>query len=404
MPSSRPDLPLDRRGCSFEYPICVWQGPNISNSVAQRALEALERAYERIVVLRGLPQPIFAGSRTRQPGLDLYLLDTDSPLETHAEPIFDAWDRAASYCTLGAADRTPLARAASLCIAEAIAHRLDASETPHTRRAFATHVWWSLGEPTALDAEAVDDVQRRPERAPVARELSRHSEGSALFFEYIDAQLARTGPSLSAASLLALSANRTPASNGDWNNEPDTLDVLRHSFDRLSRFASFAGDFAVARAFVGVRDVHQQLPSLRHTGDFGRVRFDWVIPFSSLPRRVAISRALEPLGASYLWLELDRVPKKAELAVQAECEAPAPFTWQIVRVARDGHELSRVRLPFQPGMQKVEQRLVEFEGADGLLIVGVNLGGLGVSHPFDPDVAPYEPHRCTVYLAQLVDL
>ena len=47
-------------------------------------------------------------------------------------------------------------------------------------------------------------------------------------------------------------------------------------------------DFAVARAFVGARDDGQHLPGLSWSSGFGRVRFDWVVPFSSLPRRVAI--------------------------------------------------------------------------------------------------------------------
>ena len=39
--------------------------------------------------------------------------------------------------------------------------------------------------------------------------------------------------------------------------------------------------------------------------------------------------------------------------------------------------------------------------ARAVLIVGTNLEGIDLSHPFDPDVAPFEPHTATVYLVRL---
>jgi hypothetical protein len=34
-------------------------------------------------------------------------------------------------------------------------------------------------------------------------------------------------------------------------------------------------------------------------------------------------------------------------------------------------------------------------------LVGTNLEGIDLAHPFDPDIAPFEPHSATVYLVRL---
>jgi hypothetical protein len=101
-----------------------------------------------------------------------------------------------------------------------------------------------------------------------------------------------------------------------------------------------------------------------------------------------------------LW-RLDGVGLRDTLGFRAEWEAPVAFTWSLVLVDAQGHELKRLEVPYQARATRVEQRLVDFQAAAYLLVVGTNMGGLGGSHPFDPDVAPFEAHGCTVYLARL---
>jgi hypothetical protein len=134
-------------------------------------------------------------------------------------------------------------------------------------------------------------------------------------------------------------------------------------------------------------------------GDAGRVRFDWSLPLSSLPRRVACA-PIEPTGATYVFVELDGVPLGTSLYFRAEWEHPEPFKWVIVRLGADGSELGRVDVPFQENGTGAEQRVAELETASALLIVGVNVGDVSASYPFDPDIAPFEPKRCTVFLAK----
>jgi hypothetical protein len=295
-----------------------------------------------------------------------------------------------------------LERSATQCVAEAIALRLDAGETPHLRRAYATYLWLASGEPTSLDLQAIDELQSQPHLPTSARDLSATSSAAAMTFEYLESKRGVAGPGVLATGLLALSASRTGGSAWFWNNEPDTLDVLRHSLgNNRTAFASLLGSLTVARAFLGDRDDGSHWPAMAWTGAFGKIRFDWSIPFSTLPRRVASTRPIEPTGAFYLWLDLDDVPLGAALAVHAEWEHPVPFKWEIVRVDKAGHELSRLDVPYQETGTSFEQRVVGLEAAAGLIVAAVNVGDTEINYPFDPDIAPFEGQRCTVYLAKL---
>jgi hypothetical protein len=116
---------------------------------------------------------------------------------------------------------------------------------------------------------------------------------------------------------------------------------------------------------------------------------------------VLSTRPVYPTGMVYFWLELDEVPLGAALYMNAEWEHPVPFKWVVVRVDKDGGELSRVDVPYQESGTSAEQRIVDLEAAAGLLIVGVNVGDISAAFPFDPDIFPFEPQRCTVHLAKL---
>ncbi len=387
--------------CSFERPVCV-QAPDGEPAAALNALNALEDAYERLVFGLGLPRPLSDGGLGGSDALDAYLVPADEPfLASSDPPAIGPFARASAFCRLPNGDPSLLRRSATLCVGEAIAMALDSAEPPSLRRGFATWLWWVAGEPTALDVQAIDHVQRHPERPIAGRELSPESEGSALFFEFLEQTLGISGDAELATSLFAAAASPRP-SGLDYDNEPDLFDVLRHTLDsdRL-RFARLLSDFAIARAFVGSRDDGVHLPRLRWAGDFGRVRFDWVIPFSTLPRRVAAKPPIDSTGCVLVWLDLDALPGRTSLGFQAEWEAPVTFHWQLVRLGANGEVLGRMAVPFEERGTMVEATIGHLSGVSALLAVGTNLETVELSHPFDPDVAPYEPHGVTVYFAKL---
>jgi hypothetical protein len=408
-PKSRPPsagLPA----CSFVHPVCVHLDARspASAELALTELGALEQAYEKLVFALDLPAPLPDRGAGDSDALDLYLSsDTtrgDSLDVIPDSPIVSGFDQTPAHCLLAGALNTAdsARRAATLCVAEAILLRLDAGETPHLRRAIATELWLSIGKPTSADFQALDDVQANPERAVVRRDRDEDSGGAAVFFEYLEQARAAAAPGTLSAALLALGAGKTPGTRLFWDNEPDLLDVLRHTLheDRPA-VAALWGDFAVSRAFLGTRDDGQHLPKLAWAGNFGRVRFDWLVKFSSLPRRLAATRPIEPSGAFYTWLDLDQVPAGAVLWFHANWEAPAPFKWALVRVDKDGVELSRIDVPFQERGSEVEARVTNLDNAAAVLVVGTNLGGVDLAHPLDPDFSPFEGQRCTIYLSKL---
>lgn len=387
-------------GCSFRYPVCVQRAPGASAAAAGRALSALEGAYERLVAVLRLPRPASDAGLGGSDALDLYLSADGARLRVGSEPQSTGrFDRAAGFCLAGGELSS---RDATLCVGEAIALGLDPAETPHLRRAYATHLWGLVGAPESADLEAVDEVQANPQRAIASRDLERGSEGAALLFEYLDASRGTGHPGTLATNLLSIGVSKTEPGAFLWDNSPDVFDVLRRSLEDKPRDAAMLmADLAVTRGFLGARDDGQHLPALEWTGAFGRPRFDWSIKLSSLPRRVASLRPVEPTGAMYVWVELDEDLGEKELAFQAEWESPVSFQWALVSVDEEGQELRRIYAPFVERGTQVEQSLADLKGARGLLIVGTNLGGVTLAHPFDPDYAPFEPHGCTVYLTKL---
>jgi hypothetical protein len=151
---------------------------------------------------------------------------------------------------------------------------------------------------------------------------------------------------------------------------------------------------------MGSRDDGLHLAPLAWSGAFGAPSFDWVLPFSSLPRRVRLT-PVEPTGAALVWVDLTGAPAGAPLGFQAEWEPPAQFQWVLVRVGADGRELGRLEVPFQQKETSVEARLVDLGDAKGVLIAGAHLEEVDGDHPFDPDVAPFEPHGAMVYVVEL---
>jgi hypothetical protein len=125
-----------------------------------------------------------------------------------------------------------------------------------------------------------------------------------------------------------------------------------------------------------------------------------VIPFSKLPKRVRLT-PVEPTGAAFVLLELEGEQAGKTLAFQAEWEPPAEFRFELVKLDADGNELGRIEVPFQERERKVEARIVDLAGVRQVLVVGTHLERVDMEHPFDPDVAPFEPHAALVYLVEL---
>lgn len=395
LPAAQPRPSSVAARCSFTRPVCVHSTSTAAEALLPEALAALERAYDRALAL-GVPLPLGDLDRGGNDSLDFYLGAAPRELAVAQEPLEPGrWDQAPVFCE-GGASGALLDRQASLCVGEAVASALDAGESPEARRAFSLELWWIGGVKTSLDVQAVDDAQRHPEAA-----LSERG-GYALLLDMLETTRSVASPGLLSASLFAAAASRTPPGAALFDNEPDLFDVLRHSFDEeLPRYTDLMVDFALRRALAGDRDDGTRFPSLSFAGAFARPHFDWVIPFSTLPRRVLSGSPIAPSGAELIWLELDDAPMGAAIGFRAEWEAPVAFQWRILLVDREGREVRRFDVPFQERARSADARVLRLDGAKAIVIAGVNVGGVDLAHPFDPDIQPFEPAACTVYLVSM---
>lgn len=396
LPAQRERPATNAARCSFMRPVCVHATSAAAVPLLSNALSALERAFERNVLALGVPTPLADGDRGGSDALDFYVSAEPRELTASQEALAPGrMDQSSVFCE-GGATGVLLDRQAALCVGEAVASRLDAGEVPEARHAFALELWWLTGEKTSLDVQAVDDAQRHPESA-----LSSTGNFS-LFLEMLESSRSAASPGLLSASMLAAAGSRTPPSAAFYDNEPDLFDVLRHSMDEeLPRYTDLMVDFALRRALAGDRDDGTRLPTLSFAGAFARPHFDWVIPFSTLPRRVLSGSPIAPSGMQLIWVELDDAPLGAAIGFRAEWEAPVSFQWRILLVDREGKDVRRLDVPFQERATSADARVMRLDGAKAMIIAGVNVGGVDLTYPFDPDIQPFEPSACTVYLVTM---
>jgi hypothetical protein len=405
LPATRARPSVTAAQCSLRRPVCVHATePSVEAELAG-ALNALEVAYDRVVGALGLPAPLGDADAGGNDGLDWYVMPADTELSAQQEPLLPGrMDAAPVFCQGGAPGGELSLRQATLCVGEALASKLDAGEGIDARRALALELWWITGSKTALDVQVVDDAQRHPEAALALDDPRRNGATGrfTLLLEMLETTRSNASPGVLSASMFSAAGSRTPPDAARFDNEPDVFDVLRHSMDEeLPRYADLLVDFALRRALTGDRDDGTRLPSLAFAGAFARSQFDWVIPFSTLPRRVLSGTPIAQSGAELIWLELDDAPIGAAIGFRAEWEAPVAFKWRMLLIDREGREVRRMDVAFQERGSFADARVLRLDGAKALVIAGVNLGGVELAHPFDPDVSPFEPSACTVYLVSM---
>jgi hypothetical protein len=390
--------------CSFSEPVCVHAAASVDPGATMWTLRRAEHALRAYRAL-GFPAPLPDGALGGGPAYDLYLLPGEPAPATVADLVAsgDAWDRASAFTVLP----PPSPRSgceASFSIAQALAHavglRIDAGAEAGALSMESSYLASLVAPCESVELAAVDDLQRHPERSFAAGDPDQ-PDGALLFPWFLDDTYGRAGPGRVILALLGLAVQKTPPGSWTWNNEPDVFDVLRATMkDRGSTLDELLLDFAVARAFVGSRSDGAHLSDVERYGDAGRVRFEWAIPFGSLPRRLAPGAPIEATGMTYLWVDLAASPEAAELTFVADWELPSLFRWALVKVDKQGAEVGRVDVAGIYGASHAERTVVGLDGLSGLLVVGVNTGSIDRGHPFDPDEQPLMPHGYTVTLAK----
>lgn len=352
-------------------------------------LHSAERFY-RVVFALGLPQPLPDNHLGGDDRYDIYLLrESTTPLTTADwMPAGSTWDRASAFTILtppvspfGCDSEAMVARA----LARAAVLGIDAGIEDSAMAIVESHVADIIADCAVTTTAAIDDVQRFPHRGIGFRHADEAS-GDFLFGRYLDDTYGIGIPGGVLFSLLAVSSQRSPRDALHFANEPDLFDALRsNTRARGKPIDDLLLEYAVHRAFVGSRSDDGHLVDVAKYGDAGRVRFEWAIAHATLPRRLAPLRPIEATGATYLWVDLQGAPDDLDLGFVADWEAGVMFHWAIVKVDAQGIEMGSVSIAGIRGTTHAERSIVGLRGVAGLVIVGVNVGSIDRSQPFDPD-------------------
>jgi hypothetical protein len=406
----RPEEPARATACSFRHAVCVHARRGVSTAVMLATLTELERVSARLVDTLGLPAPFGDGRAGGSSAFDLYLVPPSSGALEGApvaaardDPDPASFDRSSAFGLLREDAPAGCVRAnwVARAFAAASSFAIDAGETSAVRDGNAAYLAELVAPCGTVTTELIDEFQAHPERAVTSPGRAGVAGGLALTW-YTDVSLGHGTPGIVPTALGVISGQRTPAGRLQWDNEPDFFDALRSTLkgrSPSSTLADFWIEFAIARLFMGSRDDGVHFPETAFAGSGGRIRFDWRVPYHSLPRRVSPERAIDPTGATYIWIDLEGAPAKTRLVFRAEWEAPVPFRWALVRIGADGAEISRVLITPQQKATSAEKNLDALEGLAGVAVVGTNIGDLALDDPFDPDHTPYEPHSYVLTIA-----
>lgn len=386
------------RLCAPEAAVCVHLPASVSHDQASEVLSVATRSLEGLAALR-LPGPLPDTPRGGDGRLDVYL-DGNEPTVAHGDAgvTGTGFDRASAFVVapargiVGCADAQQLAAA----VAEAALLGRDAALEPSSLAMLADHTSTLLEPCTTREMDAIDLAQRGPERTFVG-ELGASGPGSFLFPRLLEEKYGTGEPGKLTFALAAIAAQRS--ATGPLVDEPDPFDSLRITQQaNKSSLADSVLELMVARAFLGSRSDETQLADVAKYGSFGRVRFEWSVPHASLPRRLAQTRPVEPLGAAYIWLDLEGASPDAELTFLAEWEEPVAFRWALVKVDDKGSPIATLEVVPVLGQTKIEKTVRDLSGTRGLVIVGVNEGEARRDEPFDPGQPREAPHGWVVSL------
>jgi len=365
-------------------------------------LAAAEAAFDAYTTL-GLPAPMPDHGLGGTDGYDLYLVPGAMAAESVPDPAlaFGATDRTSAFGVLPPPEPRPscsYATAVARLIADAMLQGIDAGANRGTLEMQSSYLATLASPCLAAELDAVQWTQRFPEW-PLGARRQRLLSGALLFPWYLDANYGVAEPGSIMTALFCLGAQQSPASSTVFfADKPNVLEVLRHAAARQgTTLDDMLLDFGIARAFLGSRSDGVHLPETEPYGDFARPRFEWAVPYASLPRRLAPLRPIYPTGATYLWVDLAGAPAGSQLLLQADWEPALVFRWAAVKVDAKGQEAGRVVPPGIYGNNSLQFTVADLDGLAGIVVVGTNIGSDDRSHPYDPN-DPAVPAEYTVML------
>lgn len=368
-------------GPVIERPVLPFRscGPNVcvharDPELLSAARRAFDDAWDLTIETMRVGRPLLDGPRGGDPRLDIYLAGTD--LAVGRDPLDRTLDRdaAPAFVTIAEAivadGGCGLRSTAARAIVRASAAAFDVAETPAVVDGFARRI----GE---LAAPCPDTTFTTLQAKPFASIFSS-AAGATLFARTLDQQYGLGYGAIVPAALSMAMNHRgviIPAADDElgpvhFDNDVTVFDVLGTTLkDAASSLDSVLLDVATNRA------LHPIAPA-----------WEWVIPASTLPRRFAIRRGIEPMGMTFVRIELDKPPKNDGIELDLSWDMGARFVWHVLKVDAAGKKLGDVPVPPLDTERKITIDVRKLAGVQAIVLEGVNTGD--PLRPFHPDEPP----------------
>lgn len=384
---ARPSLPLRR--CDANQPVCIHADAKIARDDFARVRASAARAWGAIVDTLQMPPPLFDGDSGGDPRLDLYLArvaDASDPLLVgrDAPSLIEDHDGAPAFLVvdprLVARGGCELDATIARGVARACAMGLDVAETEVVVDGFSRYLSSLVAPCSSLRQVPFEAMQREPWHS-----LTDSAFAIEDFARFVDVERGE-GYGALVPALLSMAIQKkgivVPAPEDfeygpvHFRNEPTVFDVMAATLsDEGASLDDLFLDAAVARVLE-----HPQTPPT----------FEWRVPVSTLPRRLAVSRGIEPTGLTFVRIDLDRAPKGDAVEIKWNWEQGSRFRWSAIKLDAKGRDVGR---PGIPSLERAREQMVEVRHLDGVasvLVVGVNLGD--PMRPWRPDDPPSPPH------------
>ncbi|NUP05153.1 MAG: hypothetical protein HOW73_03730 [Polyangiaceae bacterium] len=371
-----------RPRCDVHGVFCVHDARTDEEAAALLSVANGALATYRALGLPRLPYDAPLGGDART---DIYVRDAEPYANAFADPgsATSGFDEGTSFIVTpplrpGCHDRQALAGA----VARALLFGEDAALEPNAASMLGDYLA-VRAEPCSLaELEAIDTAQRSPERT-FTGERGERGAASFLFPWFLEDRYGTGAPGMLTFALAAISSQKT--TKGPLIDEPDVFDALRVTQRRnRTSLAETLLEFAIHRAFIGSRSDETHMVDVAKYGDLGRVRIEWNVPYTSLPRTFKPLRPIEPLGATYLYIDLAGTNAESEITFVVDWEPPVGFRWAVVKIDESGSELGRKEYEPILGSSHLEATIRDLAGAKALLVVGINEGESRRDEPFDP--------------------
>lgn len=368
----RPSLPF--RSC----------GPSVCVHAATEALTPARRAFDDawdllVDTLRVTP-PLLDGPAGGDPRLDVYVVrGLEDEIAIGREPLDRTLDRDGAPAFVLIREEVVLRGGCALtwnaarALARASAAGVDVAETPTMVDGFARR----LADLACPVAPPMHELQRTPWKG-----LTTSGAGAALLARTLDLEYGH-GYGAIGPAVLSMAINHrgviVPQPDDElgpahFHNHTTVFDVLTTTLtDAASSLDKVLLDVGAARA------THAVPPA-----------WEWEIPASTLPRRFAIRRGIEPMGMTFVKIDVDAAPPGDGIELDLAWDMGARFVWHVLKLDAEGKRVGEVPVPALDTERKITIDVRRLSGVRTLVLVGVNTGD--PRSPFHPDEPPSHAH------------